>query len=279
MNAQRLVDHLHAIRYHNPVSARRLRLGDPTLLLPILHFALLTYSPHVAAHVAARGFMLYAKDDASFTDAVFRLAAQHLGVHSGLQARQFLSRGFVGACCANKKKFSLPPEPSRALTKTPHRNLPSLRARAERKLQFTVGIIRACQSLHEDACRAAAAAGAPPVAPYTAHYSLAPASASTRWHTRATARVERTAPQNALLPARADSLPGAGVRASSDRIYSVGVGANVASSEEAVAAQVRGGGGRHAACCLARIFFSATAHFNRPPPPHTHTPPLCAVFI
>ena len=97
MNAQRLVDHLHQIRYHNPVSARRLKLGDPAMLLPILHFALLTFSPHVAAFVSERGFMLYAKDDASFTDAVFRLSALHLGVQCGLQSRQFLSRGFVGA--------------------------------------------------------------------------------------------------------------------------------------------------------------------------------------
>ena len=108
MNAQRLVDHLHQIRYHNPVSARRLKLGDPALLLPILHFALLTFSPHVAARVAEKGFLLYAKDDASFAEAVFRLAAQHLGVHPGLQARQFLSRGFVGACgCGRATSFSL----------------------------------------------------------------------------------------------------------------------------------------------------------------------------
>ena len=59
MNARRLVDHLHAIAYHRSVSARRLREGDVTELLPVLHFVLLDYSPHVAAFVAAKGFALY----------------------------------------------------------------------------------------------------------------------------------------------------------------------------------------------------------------------------
>ena len=97
MNVRRFVDHLHAIAYHRPVSARRLREGDATELLPVLHFVLLDYSPHVAAFVAAKGFALYAQDDASFIDAVFRFAAQHLGVRAALQPRQCLARGFAGA--------------------------------------------------------------------------------------------------------------------------------------------------------------------------------------
>lgn len=96
MNARRLVDHLHAIAYHRAVSARRLREGDVTELLPVLHFVLLDYSPHVAAFVAAKGFALYAQDDASFVDAVFRLSGLHLGLRPSLQARQFLARGFAG---------------------------------------------------------------------------------------------------------------------------------------------------------------------------------------
>jgi hypothetical protein len=96
-NVQRVVDHLTAVRYPRPVSAGRLALGDPTELLPILHHAVLDFSPYVAAFIAAAGFVLYSKDDASFTDDVFRLAAKHLGVPAGLQPRQFLARGFVGA--------------------------------------------------------------------------------------------------------------------------------------------------------------------------------------
>jgi hypothetical protein len=94
---QRVVDVLHAHSYPRAVSSRRLREGDPTVLLPILHFLLLDSSAHVAAFVTSRGFLLHALDDASFTDAVFRLAREHLGVRQSLQARQFLARGFVGA--------------------------------------------------------------------------------------------------------------------------------------------------------------------------------------
>ncbi len=66
------------------------------MLLPILHYVLLDYSPHVAAYVHSLGFRLYAQDDARFTDAVFRLAALHLGLKPQLNARMFLANGFVG---------------------------------------------------------------------------------------------------------------------------------------------------------------------------------------
>ncbi len=96
-NCQRVVDALHQVSYHRAVSARLLKSGDPTVLLPILHFALLDFSPHVAAFVSAQGFDLYGRDDSSFTAAVFRLAALHLGLRPAIQAQQFLARGFVGA--------------------------------------------------------------------------------------------------------------------------------------------------------------------------------------
>lgn len=97
MNVQRLVDQLRTVSYHRAVSARALRQGEATELLPILHFALLDFSPHVASFTASHCGSLFAKDDASFTDAVFRLASHHLGVSAGLQPRQFLARGFTGA--------------------------------------------------------------------------------------------------------------------------------------------------------------------------------------
>lgn len=75
----------------------RLREGDPTILLQVLHYVLLDYSPHVAGYVHAKVGSLYAKDDASFTDACFRLSLLHLGLLPQLNARQFLSSGFVGA--------------------------------------------------------------------------------------------------------------------------------------------------------------------------------------
>jgi hypothetical protein len=112
-NVQRVLDFLHVLRYPRGVSARRLALGDAAELLPLLHFALLDFSPHVAAFVAARGFVLYAKDDAAFTNAVFRLATLHLGVAPRLKYGQFLSRGFVGASCgARAVRRAAPPRPA-----------------------------------------------------------------------------------------------------------------------------------------------------------------------
>ena len=119
-NVQRVVDHLGQIAYHREVSARLLRGGERSTLLPILHYALLDYSPHVAALVSARGFDLYGRDDASFTLAVFRLATLHLGLKPGLQAQQFLAMGFVGACArfwrvARAERLDFPPPLTRVL--------------------------------------------------------------------------------------------------------------------------------------------------------------------
>jgi hypothetical protein len=53
-NVSRLVDHLRAIHYPAPVSARGLREGDAGTLLPILRYALQDYSKHVAAFLYER---------------------------------------------------------------------------------------------------------------------------------------------------------------------------------------------------------------------------------
>jgi hypothetical protein len=42
---------------------RRLSLGDPLAALPVLHFALLKYSRHVAAYILQKGVQVsFAKD-------------------------------------------------------------------------------------------------------------------------------------------------------------------------------------------------------------------------
>ena len=95
-NVQRVIDHLKLVSYHLPVSSRSLKAGETTSLLPILHYTRLDFSPHVASFVSSHGYDLYGRDDATFTTAVFRLATLHLGIQPGLQAQQFLSRGFIG---------------------------------------------------------------------------------------------------------------------------------------------------------------------------------------
>jgi hypothetical protein len=41
-----------------PMSSRRLRLGDPVVLLPILHFVILKFSRHVAQCVHKAGYQV-----------------------------------------------------------------------------------------------------------------------------------------------------------------------------------------------------------------------------
>ena len=149
--------------------------------------------------------------------------------------------------------------------------LPSPTPCAERKLNFLVGVIQACQRVHAEAARAAAAAQRPPVAPYVSHYSLAPASASTRWKVRGQEREER-APSDAnlaaLLPARAFSVPTPAERPSSDRVYSRGMSAQEVTEAglKDAAFRVRAPG----ACSAAPSFARARAHTLCCSPPHPH---------
>jgi hypothetical protein len=51
-NIKRLVDHLYGIDYPIPVSASKLRAGDPSTLLQMIHYAFLDYSPFLARFIA-----------------------------------------------------------------------------------------------------------------------------------------------------------------------------------------------------------------------------------
>lgn len=117
-NVARLADNLRAVRYPLPVTARALREGEASTLLPILHFVLLEYSTYVAAFLHERGIRLFGKDDRSFADEVFRLATMHWRLHPHITAAQFLSRGF-----------------------------------AERKLLLVIDMIRQARSIHNEALR------------------------------------------------------------------------------------------------------------------------------
>lgn len=168
-----------------------------------MHYALLDYSSHVANYIKGVCVSLHDKDDASFTDAVFRVAIMHLHVHPGLNARQFLSPGFV-----------------------------------ERKLLFIVDLIRAVVRMHEESSRAAASSRA--VLPYTSHHMLEPGSATTATGLGLDARLEPEPHPNDLQPPLAHALPGHIARekgrpgVQSGVIYSVGASAAAASGPEAV---------------------------------------------
>ena len=64
-NVGRLRSVLREMRYTyaSSLPEDRLREGDPSVLLPVLHYCLLGYSSKVAAHVSSKGYELQAKTD------------------------------------------------------------------------------------------------------------------------------------------------------------------------------------------------------------------------
>lgn len=50
----------------------------------------------MAGFIHNKGYRLFAKDDAQFIDAVFRLALLHMDIQPHINARMFLSTGFIG---------------------------------------------------------------------------------------------------------------------------------------------------------------------------------------
>jgi hypothetical protein len=64
-------------------------------LLPLLHHALIIYSPDVARLISSSGHDLLGKTDARFVEAAWRALADVFGYRPALSAKQFLARGFA----------------------------------------------------------------------------------------------------------------------------------------------------------------------------------------
>lgn len=57
----------------------RLAKGDPSCCLPIVSYALTSFSPAVAEHLVELGIELTGKNDLSFTESVYKVS--HMFVH------------------------------------------------------------------------------------------------------------------------------------------------------------------------------------------------------
>jgi len=173
-----------------------LRAADPTALLPLLHWALLDMSPHVAHLTRERlSYSLFAADDLRFARGALELAR---GPPLRVEARLAPAQLLAPAGCF-----------------------------AERKLIFVADVVRACAALHADGERAAAPRRRGPVPPYVGHFALSPASASTRdavlmQQNRASAERGKSMEASNVWPPRLVNLPRGKGGASSDRIYSCG---------------------------------------------------------
>lgn len=156
------------------ISASKLQSGDPATLLPILHYSLLNFSSHVAEAVKLDPYADV--DDATFTEAVFRTAIQVASMRPALNARQFLSAGFV-----------------------------------EKKLTFVIEILDWCERYHSECEAAVKRSTVKSVRSYTTGYStghyMDPVSASTRSFLHVQSREEQEPLPNSILPPQASQTP------------------------------------------------------------------------
>ena len=76
---------------------RTWRKGNPSDLLPIIHFALLGYSKTVHDSLVSKGYNLFAKTDVRFLEAAYILLRQEFAYQPQLKVEQFFAKGFVKA--------------------------------------------------------------------------------------------------------------------------------------------------------------------------------------
>ena len=78
-NFDKLKIELRQIKYINPVEQGQIFDGVPLAFLPIIHHALLIYSPLVAKYISECGFELQAKSDYKFIQNTYKLLLDNFG--------------------------------------------------------------------------------------------------------------------------------------------------------------------------------------------------------
>ena len=92
----RLIDALRKARYAGPLDVGALAAGEPSGILPLLHFALLGSSQAVATWLADAGSGLSpAMSDARFIAAAHRALREQFGYRPPLTVQQILGAGFA----------------------------------------------------------------------------------------------------------------------------------------------------------------------------------------
>lgn len=76
-NFEKLKQDLRSIKYPHQLTLDQVQEGLPPLFLPIIHHALLEFSPLVASHIQEKGFDLFAKNDCRFMESVYKLLLTH----------------------------------------------------------------------------------------------------------------------------------------------------------------------------------------------------------
>jgi len=73
----------------------RLREGDPSIFLPMIHFVLLMYSKKFAQLINSKGYDLFAKSDYRFMENTFHMLRQHFNYKPLINLNQFLAMGYA----------------------------------------------------------------------------------------------------------------------------------------------------------------------------------------
>ncbi|KAL2652131.1 hypothetical protein R1flu_020259 [Riccia fluitans] len=94
-NLERLRMQLLSISYPHPFDVQGLKQGIPAVVLPLLHYALLGFSRHVARYLSASGYELYAKSDLRFMESALRFFRHEFNYRCALTIAQIFSRGYA----------------------------------------------------------------------------------------------------------------------------------------------------------------------------------------
>ncbi|KAH7288408.1 hypothetical protein KP509_31G025700 [Ceratopteris richardii] len=94
-NLERLRSLTRAIQYPQALDVDGLRDGNVASILPVIHYALLGYSRHVARHLSENGYALFAKSDARFMECTLKYLREEMNYRCPLTVAQIFSRGFA----------------------------------------------------------------------------------------------------------------------------------------------------------------------------------------
>ncbi|OAE19507.1 hypothetical protein AXG93_4794s1190 [Marchantia polymorpha subsp. ruderalis] len=94
-NLERLRTQLLSVNYPHPFDVQGLKQGIPAVVLPLLHYALLGYSRHVARYLSANGYELYAKSDLRFMESALKFFRHEFNYRCALTIAQMFSRGYA----------------------------------------------------------------------------------------------------------------------------------------------------------------------------------------
>eukprot|EP00063_Salmo_salar_P089997 XP_014064832.1 PREDICTED: centrosomal protein of 44 kDa-like [Salmo salar] len=86
---------LRALKYPREVDYNGLAKGDPSAFLPIVSYAFISYSPHLAEHLVVFGVELTGKNDLRFIDCIYKVLRDLFHYKPVLTKQQFLQFGFA----------------------------------------------------------------------------------------------------------------------------------------------------------------------------------------